>query len=79
MATPPTTPCSRGRCSHGERGPRRDLVCLNAGAGLVVAGLADELADGIEIASAAIDDGNAAKVLERLVEVSAQAAADGLR
>ena len=61
---------------EGERGPMRDLVCLNAAAGLIVAGLADDLADGLEIASAAIDDGNARSALQRLVDVSRAAAAD---
>jgi len=63
------------RLLDGERGPRRDLVCLNAAAGLIVAGLADDLADGFEIALAAIEDGNAKKSLDRLVAVS-KAAAD---
>jgi anthranilate phosphoribosyltransferase len=54
----------------GERGPMRDLVCLNAAAGLIVAGLADDLSDGLEIASAAIDDGNARSSLDRLVAIS---------
>jgi anthranilate phosphoribosyltransferase len=62
------------RVLDGERGPRRDLVCLNAAAGLVVAGLADDLADGLEIAGAAIEDGNARSALDRLVAVSNAAA-----
>jgi anthranilate phosphoribosyltransferase len=66
------------RLLDGERGPRRDLVCLNAAAGLVVAGLADELGDGFEIASAAVEDGNARSALDRLVAVSKAAAAADL-
>jgi len=66
------------RLLDGEVGPRRDLVCLNAAAALVVAALADDLADGYEIASAAIDDGNARGALDRLVSVSQAAAAAGL-
>ena len=66
------------RLLDGERGPTRDLVCLNAGAALVVAGLADDLADGFEIASAAVDDGNARRSLDRLVTVSNAAAASSL-
>jgi len=54
----------------GAPGPHRDIVVLNAAAGLVVAGLADDLADGIQSASAAIDGGRAAGVLDRLVQVS---------
>jgi anthranilate phosphoribosyltransferase len=54
----------------GERGPHRDVVVLNAAAGLVAAGLADDLAGGLELAVAAVDDGRAAMVLDRLVAVS---------
>jgi anthranilate phosphoribosyltransferase len=57
----------------GEPGPHRDIVSLNAAAGLVTAGLVDDLAAGIEAARAAIDDGRAAGALERLV-VSSNAA-----
>ena len=48
----------------GEPGPKRDIVVLNAAAGLVVAGIADDLAQGVEAAAAAIDDGRAAKKLD---------------
>jgi anthranilate phosphoribosyltransferase len=51
----------------GERGPARDVVCLNAGAALVVAGVAEGLARGTAAAGAAIDDGSAAAVLDALV------------
>lgn len=44
----------------GEPGPKRDIVVLNAAAGLVAAGLAADLADGVAAAAAAIDDGRAA-------------------
>jgi anthranilate phosphoribosyltransferase len=47
---------------------------LNAAAGLVVAGLADDLADGLEMATAAIEDGNAKSALDRLAAVSNAAA-----
>jgi anthranilate phosphoribosyltransferase len=49
-----------------ERGPARDIVLLNAGAALVVAGVVDDLDDGIEAAAASIDDGSTAAVLEAL-------------
>ena len=58
------------RVFAGEVGPHRDIVCLNAAAGLVVAGVVDDLAAGVERARASIDSGAAASVLERLVEVS---------
>jgi anthranilate phosphoribosyltransferase len=53
---------------EGELGPRRDAVTLNAGAALVAAGRADDLATGLALAAAAIDDGRALLTLERLVE-----------
>ena len=54
----------------GAPGAYRDTVLMNAGAGLVVAGKAERLEDGIKAAAAAIDSGAAGKVLARLVELS---------
>lgn len=54
----------------GAPGAYRDTVLMNAGAGLVVAGKADELADGVVLAARAIDSGNAKAVLDRLVAIS---------
>jgi anthranilate phosphoribosyltransferase len=54
----------------GERGPARDIVVLNAAASLLVAGTAPTIAEGIERAARALDDGSAAAVLDRLVRVS---------
>jgi anthranilate phosphoribosyltransferase len=51
----------------GETGPIRDIVLLNAGASLIVAGKADGLKDGVRLAAQSIDSGAAAKVLDRLV------------
>ncbi len=62
------------RVLGGEPGAHRDIVVLNAGAALVIAGLAVDMAAGIASAAAAIDDGRAAEKLERLVEVSRAAA-----
>ncbi len=50
----------------GATGPVRDIVVLNAAAGIVVAGMADDLATGVTLASAAIDDGRASAVLDLL-------------
>ena len=50
----------------GERGPRRDVVLLNAGAALVAAGRVGRLAEGIELAAATIDEGAAARLLDEL-------------
>jgi anthranilate phosphoribosyltransferase len=57
------------RLLDGERGPRRDVVLLNAAAALLVAGEAASLAGGIERAAAAIDEGRARGVLGTLREV----------
>jgi anthranilate phosphoribosyltransferase len=54
----------------GERGPRRDVVALNAAAALVVAGTVASLADGLELATATIDAGEAARTLDRWIAVS---------
>ena len=51
-------------------GPRRDHTLLNAAAALVVAGVAEKFGDGVRRAGEAIDSGAAAKVLERLVELT---------
>ena len=58
------------RVLGGESGPHRDIVLLNAAAGLVVAGRANDLAAGLVIAAAAIDSGSAAAALQRMIEVS---------
>jgi anthranilate phosphoribosyltransferase len=57
----------------GERGPRRDLVVLNAAATIYVGGLAGDLGEGVAKAKAAIDSGAASRVLDRLIETSAKA------
>jgi anthranilate phosphoribosyltransferase len=59
----------------GEPGPRRDIVALNAAAGLVAGGVVEDLPAGMEAATAAIDGGAAAAVVDRLVAVSREAAA----
>lgn len=56
----------------GRGGPIRDIVVLNAAAGLVVADLAPDLAEGVELAAAAIDDGAASAKLEQLRAVTAR-------
>lgn len=63
------------RVLAGEHGPHRDIVVLNAGAGLVVGGRVHTLADGIAVARETIDSGAAAATLDRFVAVSREAAA----
>ena len=48
------------RIFNGEdRGPRCDIIALNAAAGLVVAGLVDSFADGVELSREVMADGSA--------------------
>ena len=54
----------------GARGPARDVVLLNAGAALFVAGAAASVNEGILNASRAIDRGDARRTLEKLVSIS---------
>ncbi|HET7574715.1 MAG TPA: anthranilate phosphoribosyltransferase [Solirubrobacterales bacterium] len=55
----------------GEPGPHRDLVLLNAGAAIYVAGAAGSHAEGIEKAAEAVDSGAGAELLERLIAATA--------
>jgi len=64
------------RLLGGERGPVRNIVLLNAAAGLVVADVVDGLEEGLERASEAIDSGAARSVLEGLVSESRAALVD---
>jgi anthranilate phosphoribosyltransferase len=59
---------------EGAEGPHRDVVLLNAAAGLHVAGRADAMAEGVELAAEAIDSGDARRVLDRWVQISNEAA-----
>jgi anthranilate phosphoribosyltransferase len=60
------------RVLDGQDGPAREVVLLNAGAAIAVGGGADDLAMGISRAREAIDSGGARKVLDRLVELTAE-------
>ena len=54
----------------GARGAPRDIVLLNAAAALLIAGTVQELREGVELAGAAIDEGRASRVLDRMIELS---------
>lgn len=58
------------RVVDGEHGPARDITTLNAAGALLVGGTVDDLAGGVEIARAAIDDGRAAAALDTLITAS---------
>jgi anthranilate phosphoribosyltransferase len=59
------------RIFDGEIGPRRDVVLLNAGAALFIAGEAGSVKDGMLRAARAIDGGDGRRTLDRLVSISA--------
>jgi anthranilate phosphoribosyltransferase len=56
----------------GVHGARRDIVLLNAAAGLVAAGLAGDLKEGVRMGAEAIDSGQAAATLAKLREFGAK-------
>ena len=58
----------------GDQGSRREMTLLNSGAALMVAGKAENLANGIELAAACIDSGRAIRKLEELVSYTEKAA-----
>jgi anthranilate phosphoribosyltransferase len=60
-----------------DRGPRRDVILLNAAAAFVAAGRTRDLGAGVALAAATIDDGSATALLARLR--AEKAAADRAR
>jgi len=67
------------RILDGERGAPRDVVLLNAGASLMVAGRSSSVQEGIARAAEAIDRGEARKTLDRLITTSTEELAEGAR
>lgn len=58
------------RILAGEKGAYRNAVLMNAGAALYIAGKADSMKSGIDLAAELIDSGKAAQTLEKYIEVS---------
>ena len=58
---------------YGEPGPYRDVTLYNAAAALIVAGKAKDLKQGVEIAAAAIDRGQAKAALDKMVAITNEA------
>ncbi len=54
----------------GERGPKREVVVMNAAAALVVGNKATELTEGVRLAEEVIDRGKALEKLNALVKIS---------
>ena len=60
----------RGIVTGSLDGAKREVVLANAGAGVYVSGRAASLAEGVEAAAKAIDDGDAAETLEAMREAT---------
>jgi anthranilate phosphoribosyltransferase len=73
--TPQANAETARRILGGEHGPQRDLAVLNAGAAVYAAGVAGSIEDGVRSAEAAIDDGRAAAVLDRLAAMTGELSA----
>ena len=58
------------RVLDGEAGAYRDIVLLNSGAALVIAGKAKDIKEGIALAAQSIDSGAAKAKLDQLIAVS---------
>ncbi len=58
---------------EGARGPRRDVVTLNAAAAIVAGGRAADLREGVERARAALDSGAAGERLDALIRMTTEA------
>jgi anthranilate phosphoribosyltransferase len=57
---------------QGEKGPRRDIVLLNAAYALVAAGKVATPAEGMALAAEAIDSGRALQQVEKLAVLTNQ-------
>ena len=61
---------TRNILSGREKGPKRDIVLMNAGLAIYIGGAADSIADGIQKAAELIDNGSASKKLDEFVAAS---------
>ena len=60
----------RAILSGEETGPKRDMVLLNAAAGIVCGGKAESIKDGVKLAQESIDSGKASEKLEAMIRYS---------
>lgn len=58
--------------SGQEKGPKKDMVVINAAAAIIVADIACDFASAIKVAEGTIAEGKALECLEKLVEISNQ-------
>lgn len=64
------------RILNGEKGPRRDVVLLNAGSCLYLAGKARDVADGLKLAAELIDSGKAREKMAEFIKVTNEVSHD---
>jgi anthranilate phosphoribosyltransferase len=57
---------------EGDKGPRRDMVLLNAAAAFVASGICGDISDGLQVAAEAIDSGQARQKLDDLIDFTRQ-------
>jgi anthranilate phosphoribosyltransferase len=60
----------RNILSGKDKGPRKDIVILNAAAAIIVGGLADDFEEALKIADNSISEQKAQACLEKLIEIS---------
>lgn len=60
--------CIARELLSGRKGTKRDVVLLNSAAGLIAAGKAKDMVQGIKISAESIDSGNAMAILQKLVK-----------
>ena len=53
---------------NGNNGPKRDIVLLNAAAGILVGGMASNIEEGYEIAKKVVDSGKAKNLMNKLIK-----------
>ncbi|HXG23559.1 MAG TPA: anthranilate phosphoribosyltransferase [Chthonomonadales bacterium] len=64
------------RVLEGEHGPRRDIVAVNAAAGLILGGMAEGWREGVALAHRLLDSGRPAQILQDLIEFTQRCVKD---
>ena len=54
------------RILRNEKGPKRDIVILNAAAGILISGKCESLKEGVSIAKESLDSGSAYEILMKM-------------
>jgi anthranilate phosphoribosyltransferase len=67
---PATNAAITRKVLSGDKGPCRDIACLNAAAAIVAGGKAKDIREGWKLANESLDSGKAMKALEALIRIS---------